>query len=343
VDDIIMNKNSSSIYGAVIRGVGQTGVSLLAGGLLAWSLLRWWPGDRLYPIRLLNYATPWLLLVLLPALVLAGWLRCRPIWQIVLSVPTLLISLPLLPLPRLGLAAPTAGQPLTVMSYSLCSANTNLPAAVEVIRQARPDLLLLQEVKPDAAEFLQRELADLYAPDSYNLQFSYEPAARQALLSRYPLRPLGLAPALGDAQQVRVELPGGPLTVWNVHVSQPQFWPQHTAQMQALAQAIPAVDGPLIVGGDFNSTPYSDAYRLLAGRLDNAHDRAGWGFGFTYPAPSASYGCRRPTRLPVSWPVVRIDHLFVSRHVALHQARTLNVSGNSDHLPVVAVVAVGGG
>jgi hypothetical protein len=40
-------------------------------GLLASYLLRWWPGDRLFPVRLINYAMPWLLFALAPGLIVA--------------------------------------------------------------------------------------------------------------------------------------------------------------------------------------------------------------------------------------------------------------------------------
>ena len=94
------------------------------------------------------------------------------------------------------------------------------------------------------------------------------------------------------------------------------------------------VEGPLIVGGDFNTTDQSELYRLINRHLDNAHWEAGWGFGFSFPAESSSiYG------VPIPGSVVRIDHIFYSgEHFLARHALTLSDSGGSDHLPVVATL-----
>ena len=50
---------------------------LFALGLVIWYPMRWWPGDRFWPVRLTNYFMPWLLVGLIPALVVAGLARRR--------------------------------------------------------------------------------------------------------------------------------------------------------------------------------------------------------------------------------------------------------------------------
>ena len=91
---------------------------------------------------------------------------------------------------------------------------------------------------------------------------------------------------------------------------------------------------PVILGGDVNAPEHSQVYGLIAAHLENAQRAAGSGFGFTYPAA----GLRL---LGVSaFPVVRIDHVFFSRHFVALRAKTLQDSGGSDHRPVLAVLAV---
>jgi vancomycin resistance protein VanJ len=303
-------------------------------GLLASYLLRWWPGDRLFPVRLINYAMPWLLFALAPGLIVA--LLARRQWLAVsFALPTLLIMLnyaPLfLPRPTLALAG---NEPFKVMSYNVWSRYRDLTPLVEVIKKEQPDILLLQEVRRYQAPQIEEALADLY-PEA-RLHFVYDVELEQAVASRYPLTVLGVYPRKGKALEVLAETPSGPITVWNVHPSSRRGWYRRYNQIANLmAENIANAQGPIILGGDFNTTDQTQTYRLVDQYLNNAHWQAGWGFGFTFPAPTREF--RRDISLPA---LVRIDHIFYSDHFFAHQASTLSDSGGSDHLPVVATLSI---
>ncbi len=310
-----------------------TGLWLLGLSLIVWYPLRWWPGDRLLPIRMVNYFMPWLLVSLIPGLLAAG-LTHRYRLLALLAAPTLLIGLTYAPLflPR----SPTvlaAKTPLKVMSYNVLAWNRNIPATAAVIRQEQPDIVLLQEVAPWLAPQLQNELTNLYADEK--MYIVYEPTIGQVIISRYPLTPLKPSYTQGRVQKALVDTPAGQITVWNVHPDAPDAWSRQQRQISALAEAIAGVDSPLIVGGDFNTTDSSEAYRLISQYLDNAHWQAGWGFGFSFPADG-----RRIKGLRVITPVVRIDHIFYSHHFFARSASTLPDSGGSDHRPIVAELSV---
>jgi endonuclease/exonuclease/phosphatase (EEP) superfamily protein YafD len=92
---------------------------------------------------------------------------------------------------------------------------------------------------------------------------------------------------------------------------------------------------PVIVLGDFNSADQSDVHTVLTQHLADAHERAGWGFGHTFPAePRFVYRLLAPARL------TRIDMIFYSDKdfVALRSYVSAQHAG-SDHLPVVATLA----
>jgi len=91
-------------------------------------------------------------------------------------------------------------------------------------------------------------------------------------------------------------------------------------QTDNLLRVVQAVPPPLVVGGDFNSPPGSQADRRLGRLLQNAFAAGGAGFGWTFPA---------------SHPLLRIDHLFVSRDLRVLNCRVLPLLA-SDHRPVVA-------
>ena len=76
---------------------------------------------------------------------------------------------------------------------------------------------------------------------------------------------------------------------------------------------------PLIVSGDFNSTPHNSAFYRLAEGLQDAFKVAGWGWGATYH---------------VRMPMARIDHVLVSPAWKIVTAR-VSQAPHSDHLPLV--------
>jgi hypothetical protein len=81
---------------------------------------------------------------------------------------------------------------------------------------------------------------------------------------------------------------------------------------------------PVLVVGDFNSTPHQWAYRHIAHGLQSAGDRGGWGTAATFPA-------RRP--------IVRIDHILAGPAWKVVDARVPAHEGDatiSDHRPVTA-------
>lgn len=307
---------------------------MVGAGLTLWYALRWWPGDRLLPVRLLNYFMPWLLVGLLPGLILAGLAR-RKVTFLALAIPVSLISLSFAPLflpqPPAVLAANTS---IKVMSYNVWGRNKTLEQAARLIRQEQPDILLLQEVYPPLAKNLAAMLHDLY-PDA-QLHVAYEPRAGQAVFSRFPVTPVALAYEKGRTQKVSLTTPAGRIAVWNLHPNVPQPWTRHFQQLSALTEDIAQIGEPLIVGGDFNTTDHSETYELVNQYLENAHWEAGWGFGFTFPAHQPRF-----KSIPILTPLLRIDHIFYSPHFTAHHARTLSESGGSDHFPVVAELTLG--
>jgi vancomycin resistance protein VanJ len=306
------------------------GLWLFGLGLWLWYPLRWWPGDSLPLVQLLNYFMPWLLVGLLPALGLAALAR-RKWLAVTLAGPVLVIifsyALLFLPRPRAVLADNSS---FKVMSYNVWRRNQNIPATVALIRQEQPDILLLQELNSRTALELKQALADLYP--NQELHFIYEAREGQAIISRYPLQSIESALQRGQAQKVRVEMPGGPVQVWNIHLSRPFYWRRHTGQVEELVQAASEVAEPLIIGGDFNTTDQSEMYRTLSQHLSNAHWEAGWGFGFSYP--SAERTLNRDISIPT--PLIRIDHLFYNEGLFAQKAKTLSTSAGSDHLPIIA-------
>jgi endonuclease/exonuclease/phosphatase family metal-dependent hydrolase len=105
----------------------------------------------------------------------------------------------------------------------------------------------------------------------------------------------------------------------------------HRHERRAQAEALlgpaflgdPACRDPVVLLGDFNALPGSSVHRRLAARLPDAQGRGAW---------------LRPT-FPARLPLLRIDHVFVSRGIAVRAVRPLGgrlARVASDHLPLVA-------
>jgi endonuclease/exonuclease/phosphatase family metal-dependent hydrolase len=126
-------------------------------------------------------------------------------------------------------------------------------------------------------------------------------------------------------QWLKVVAPHFQLQLMNTHLSVKLR--ERRAQVDALLGAEwlvrAAGDVPLVVCGDFNSSPFSRVYRRLSRDLVDVQ-------------------CGSPRRLstwPASLPFWRIDHMFVSRSVSVRGAEVVAAGLSrtaSDHLPLVA-------
>ena len=146
------------------------------------------------------------------------------------------------------------------------------------------------------------------------------------LWSRWPLVPLPPVPNLTSATpRARVEPLGGlPVRLTAVHPRAPvrgheDIWRRELA---VIKQTLAAVDGPQVVAGDFNATRDHRPFRELlgAGFVDcaDASRNLSWP-GFTWPTAGGML------------PVMRLDHVLVSRTATVRMTRALRVPGTDHH------------
>jgi vancomycin resistance protein VanJ len=316
------------LIGRLLQGL----LWLVAIWLILWNLLRWWPGERWWPVAAVNYFTPWVGLALLPLIALT-WLAGKRPLSLTLLVAALLIGIHLAPHFIFKPSPPTTGYPLTVMSYNLHQCNESVESVIASILEEDADIVALQELTPLVGEDLIQALEAEYP---YHTLHATESLWGQGLMSRYPLEQLSDGPDY-HFQLAVVQTPAGQVTVFNVHsptlfpTEWKEDWEWQRAFVQDLVDQIASTEGPVIVAGDFNTTPNSEHYGLLRSQLRDAFLDSGWGFGFSFPA-TPKYGIRLPT------PVVRIDYIFHNEHFGSLDTRVLKDSGGSDHRPVVSAL-----
>jgi endonuclease/exonuclease/phosphatase (EEP) superfamily protein YafD len=241
---------------------------------------------------------------------------------------------------------PEGATVITVMTYNLGDGLARPEKLVPLIRETGADIVGLQEVNPETEAALATELTDLYPYQAlYGLGIP-----GKGLLSRYPILRsdlLELNPGRPDLRAV-VDVDGAPVTVIVAHPPPPRLErtgirqrPGTAAQVDGLVATVAAVEGPLLVLGDFNVTRLHDAYRRLqAAGLRDVYRLAGRGAGFTTPTRLAKLAERgnRLGDLPLP-PLLRIDYVWVSVHWQPLEAWVGDDAG-SDHLPVVARLAL---
>lgn len=249
-----------------------------------------------------------------------------------------------------GQAGRVAGPTLRVLSANVLGTNPDPTALAGLIARERPDLALLQEVRPAfGAKLVERVGEHLpYHELSPHLRFG-----GAALLSRRPLEAVACFRLAGGGhycQRARMELAGRSLRVFNIHLETPYElhpWPgrfpsfrlrhrpchARDRQVEELLDLVAEIDGPLLVGGDFNAAAGSRPHRLLLRRLRDAYLEAGRGLGHTFPRPTAV----RAFWLPA--PLLRIDYVFVQGSLDPLRARTLDHPG-SDHRAVLVDLAL---
>jgi endonuclease/exonuclease/phosphatase (EEP) superfamily protein YafD len=156
----------------------------------------------------------------------------------------------------LRLVAPSAGS-VAVYQKNLHFGTEDVASVVFDLEATRPDVVMLQEVSP-SNEGLLPLLARSHPTQHRCAQ---EEVGNTAILSRWPALP-GTAGCLDGASHIRVMAPGGPLWLVCVHLRWPWPWPQ-IDQAERLARALAALDGPMVVAGDWNAAPWSRAVRLV--------------------------------------------------------------------------------
>ena len=92
-------------------------------------------------------------------------------------------------------------------------------------------------------------------------------------------------------------------------------------QIDALKSSIKSCPYKTILCGDLNEIPYSYTYFSLRSILNNAFEKAGNGFGFTYNGKLF---------------FLRIDNQFFSRDMKAHNFFTFRNVNFSDHFPIMA-------
>jgi vancomycin resistance protein VanJ len=303
---------------------------IVAGFLLAWNLLRVWPGERLWVVALVNYFTLWFALGLIPMLVLAILLRDRRLALLQLLALVTMGARFVIDIRRGPPPLRDGTQELKVMTFNVDKKNRNPVGVKEIILSEGADIVLMQELTQELSSYLLETLKETYP---YHTLDGVDLVEGQGAMSRFPIIASSPLPDY-RYQRITVESPMGMITVLNIHtptlfpIGWREDWEHQRAFVEELVSEVRGMSGPLLVVGDFNTTPLSENYAILTRVLTDTYLERGSGLGFTYPA-GPKFG------VPIPSPLVRIDYIFHSRHFSSMEVHVVMENGGSDHLPVV--------
>ena len=337
----------------VVQSFIVAGCHIYALGMIAGVVGRWLIGDQSALLFMFSTFSFYLFLptLLLPFAALV--LRRRDLWA---SFAVLMVLWAALygrlwwPKPQRQVHS-AAGDATTlhVMTYNMWGGNPFPEEVVASIRAADPDLVAIQELNPQTAEVVRRDLRAVYP---YQLLDPQHGVSGMGFLSRYPFRPitatLPVEAWVGAPQLLTLDVEGTPVTVLHLH-PRPTFfgtpagmrWTIQTREQQLRAAMDFAAtrSGPILVLGDMNATDQNEAHQILAQHFEDAWLEAGWGWGGTFPGRRAQdhLFARLVDAVVPSW-LLRIDYIFYSSHFRAIEADVGPWDGASDHRPVRATL-----
>lgn len=214
-----------------------------------------------------------------------------------------------------------AERSLRLMSFNTKLSRNNGDAVADEVLRNDPDVAVLLEFGEEKRSALEK----LKSRYPYQADCTGIPECQLAMIARLPFANVQWRGPWEGPPLIRVsfgpELAG--LTVIGVHTAR---FPQQRVQLrqiEQLSRLLDEIEGPHIVAGDFNATPFSRLLGTFANRsrMNRLTSLPTW-----------------PTWL--SLPQVAIDHVFVSRGIRILEAARIGGNAGSDHYPVIVGLAV---
>ncbi len=242
-----------------------------------------------------------------------------------------------------------------VMTYNVHSCvgvdrKVDVGRIAAVIAQCKPDIVALQELDVGRPRTGGEDQAHAIA-SRLGMAYHFHPAFNiaeerygDALLTALPMRlvKVGALPKLAGAPRLeqrgalwaQIETEDGPLQVVNTHLGLVPL--EQKGQIAALLGkewlGHPDCVAPTLFLGDLNATPRYAAYAQCAARMRDARRLVRDGQGRNAPT------------FPSRFPMLRIDHVFVSDGIEVLDLFTPDgplARAASDHLPLVADIRLG--
>jgi endonuclease/exonuclease/phosphatase (EEP) superfamily protein YafD len=225
-----------------------------------------------------------------------------------------------------AVAAPDL-KPLRVASANVLRSNPEAKKVLDFVHVRDADVVVLVEAQ---GERWRDVLAAVGADYAHRAPEGWQDGAPVILFSRHPIvRHSVIRSPEGRWPYLAADLVFGKhtLTVVGVHPSSPSpkdpsVTRQRNLQLDYLANIVGGAPGPVVVAGDFNTTPWSPHFQDLVATAGLRNAANGHGYIGTWPS--------------WFWPAqIPIDHILVKGPFAVASMGRGSAIG-SDHYPIVA-------
>lgn len=215
------------------------------------------------------------------------------------------------------------------MTFNIYAKNDNLNALALSVLEVDPDIVVFQEFWRWHRAGLEERLTKTYP---YTLHCQGGRRSFVALYAKIPFAPqpgndcMDSLTADQRTSIISVQFPAtethGSFSVVTTHFDWPVPIQRQRKQVDTFIEALAQVDGPVLVAGDFNSTPYSYSLKSLIERASLqriAKNIPTWPAPPTYPIP-----------MP---PWLQLDQIMSRGNVIATPAHR-GPNGGSDHYPL---------
>lgn len=303
-------------------------LTIPAAVVVALTLVRLVPYDRVTPIAQLVSVTPWVGLLGVVLLLVALAVRARRA-AVALAVCTVLQAVWIAPFFVDGHEVSDRDDLVVVLAVNALYGGADAEQIVETVRTHRVDVLAVVELTPELVERLDEAgLGDLLphtvdaagpGPSGSGLWSATELTEAQVSEGGTFAMPSAVVQVDGHPVRVRAVHPYPPLP------GRVGLWAD---ELDALARRAHADPTRQILLGDFNATYDHATFRALLGeRFEDATRAAGDGLNLSWPADGW---------LP---PILDLDHVVLDQGMAVGDVESIQIDG-TDHRAILAEVAV---
>jgi endonuclease/exonuclease/phosphatase (EEP) superfamily protein YafD len=236
---------------------------------------------------------------------------------------------------------PGEAQTVKLLTHNLFGQNYDMQRVASVVAKENPDIIALQEFFPE--QF--RDLDPLLKRDyPYSVHCQGGRRANIGLYSRIPFdKEMTDADCPDNDKGQRTAhilarfrlVDGSRFTVMTTHMDWPYPIERQRQQFADAVAAVKQTDGPLILVGDFNSTPWSYALRNFSAEAGLTRETQGQP---TFPDVIPTGHRRNSVIMLTTLPFLPLDQVF-DRGITVHELHVASATG-SDHLPVAVTFSV---
>jgi endonuclease/exonuclease/phosphatase (EEP) superfamily protein YafD len=231
-----------------------------------------------------------------------------------------------------GYPTPFANPVIRMMTHNLFGMNYEMAKVSAAIFAEDPDIIVFQEYFGEQATDLHPLLRAKYP---YFVRCRGGKRANLGMYSRIPFEQVedGACPDNAYVTERTAHIlarfetaEGKSFSVITTHMDWPIPVARQREQLNALSGVVDTIEGPMILAGDFNSTPWSYALRDFVARNGLVRETVNL---VTYPLRWFYFGRWRDTV-----PFLPLDHVMTRGGIVVHELHAGRRTA-SDHLPVV--------